>query len=94
MTPDLARRLAEHKTELVVMLTAEAPDRRSPDDPDGWPNDCIDPPDPCPDCGSLELWQTRAGNWRCLRCDPPIRSRELAREAREARRKAKQRIPP
>jgi hypothetical protein len=26
---------------------------------------------PCPRCGLLELWQTLAGDWRCLRCDPP-----------------------
>jgi len=31
----------------------------------------IDPPDPCPTCGTFELWQTLVGNWRCLRCDPP-----------------------
>jgi len=30
-----------------------------------------DPPDPCPDCNTLELWQTVAGNWRCMKCDPP-----------------------
>jgi len=22
--------------------------------------DCLDPPDPCPECGTLELWQTLA----------------------------------
>jgi len=31
----------------------------------------IDLPDPCPTCGTFELWQTLVGNWRCLRCDPP-----------------------
>ena len=42
----------------------------------------IDPPDPCPKCGTLELWQTLAGNWRCLRCDPPTTARRLAKQAR------------
>ncbi len=36
-------------------------------------HEVIDPPDPCPECGTLELWQTLEGNWRCLRCDPPTR---------------------
>lgn len=37
----------------------------------------IFPPDPCPTCGTLELWQSMAGNWRCQRCDPPTRWREF-----------------
>ena len=41
----------------------------------------IDPPDPCPECGKLELWQTMAGNWRCLRCDPPTTARRLRQAA-------------
>ncbi len=46
---------------------------------DGWPLDSIDPDelDPCPKCGTLELWQTLTGNWRCLRCDPPTTARWL-----------------
>ena len=31
----------------------------------------ICPPDACAQCGTLELWQTLAGNWRCQRCHPP-----------------------
>jgi len=41
----------------------------------------IDPPDPCPKCGTLELWQSLAGNWRCLRCDPPTNARRLRERA-------------
>jgi len=50
---------------------------------DGWPMDSIDPDelDPCPKCGMLELWQTMAGNWRCLRCDPPTTARRLRERA-------------
>ena len=52
-----------------------------PDHPEalGWD----DLPDPCPKCGSLELWESAAsdliglaaGRWRCTRCDPPRRMR-------------------
>jgi hypothetical protein len=31
---------------------------------------------PC-DCGSLELWETVEGDWRCLRCHPPAASRRF-----------------
>ena len=37
----------------------------------------IDPPAPCPNCGTLELWQSLAGDWRCLRCDPPTKAQRL-----------------
>lgn len=40
-----------------------------------------DPPDPCPKCGTLELWQSLVGNWRCLRCDPPTKARRLRERA-------------
>jgi hypothetical protein len=30
--------------------------------------------DPCQQCGSLEQWQSLAGSWRCLKCDPPIKA--------------------
>ena len=45
----------------------------------------IDPPDPCPECGTLELWQTLAGNWRCLRCDPPTTAQQLRELAQQLR---------
>lgn len=51
----------------------------------GKADEVIDPPDPCPECGTLELWQTLAGNWRCLRCDPPKKSRQLMRRAAHLR---------
>jgi hypothetical protein len=44
----------------------------------------IAPPDPCSQCGTLELWQSMAGNWRCLQCDPPTASKRLM-ELRRAR---------
>ncbi len=66
--------------------TAEPVDDSEPEafGPDGWPLDSIDPDelDPCPECGTLEQWQTMAGNWRCLQCDPPITARRLRERAR------------
>lgn len=69
---------------LDVLRSADA---RWVDDPEAGERDesteVIDPPDPCLKCGTLELWQSLAGNWRCLRCDPPIKAQRLA-EARSA----------
>ena len=49
----------------------------------------IDPPPPCPRCGSLELWESprspAGSTWRCLRCDPPVRARAWARKAERLR---------
>jgi hypothetical protein len=39
----------------------------------------IDPPDPCPKCNSLELWQNVLGDWRCMICEPHILSLRLLR---------------
>ncbi len=44
---------------------------------------------PCSICGTLELWQTLAGNWRCLHCDPPTTSRRLAALSARIRRRTK-----
>lgn len=44
---------------------------------------------PCPKCGTLELWQTLADNWRCLYCDPPTTARRLAELAARIRRRSK-----
>ena len=54
---------------------------------DGWPLDSIDPEelDPCSECGTLELWQTLMGNWRCLRCDPPTKARRLRERAAQVK---------
>ncbi len=49
---------------------------------------------PCPECGSLELWQSAAGDlfghmpgiWRCMKCDPPTTARRLAEAAENIRR--------
>ena len=60
-----------------------------PPGPDGWPASCIDPDEltPCPECDTLELWQSLAGNWHCQNCDPPDKARqcrELAKQLKTA----------
>ncbi|NQT39186.1 MAG: hypothetical protein HQ581_16935 [Planctomycetes bacterium] len=102
MTPDLIDRLRTHKAELLAALrsavdpdgVATAPVTGEPAEsgPEAAPEairweDAIHPPDPCSKCGSLELWQTLAGNWRCMRCDPPTTAQRLAELAGRIRRK-------
>ena len=58
----------------------------------------VDPPDPCPQCGGLDLWQSVAsdlyglppGTWRCLRCDPPTTARQLQERAKRIKLKTAQ----
>jgi hypothetical protein len=40
-------------------------------------DDAIAPALPCPKCGSLELWESMAGCWRCMLCDPPTAALRL-----------------
>lgn len=64
--------------------------------PDGWPPGSVDVNElyPCPQCGSLDQWQTMAGDatgmtpgkWRCRKCDPPVVSDRLAKRAAKLRR--------
>ena len=60
-----------------------------------WPPNTIDPDElePCPDCGSLELWESISGDlqglgpgvWRCCACDPPTVARRVADAAERIR---------
>jgi len=105
VTPELAERLKAHKDDLLAILRdgdvayieVVRPDGgRSWLHPDHANEDLeeIDPPDPCSECGTLELWQTMAGDlfgrtpgrWRCMKCDPPTTSRRLAEAAERIRR--------
>lgn len=58
-------------------------------DRDPWPDpweSAIDPPPPCPRCGSLEMWWNVFGDMRCMKCDPPttsIKLQELATKLRK-----------
>ncbi len=47
---------------------------------------------PCVQCGGLELWQSVAGDWRCLRCDPPMAARRLAYAAERIRKRNAHRL--
>jgi hypothetical protein len=51
--------------------------------------DEIDCPDPCPKCGSLQLWENLLGDWRCQACDPPVRGMKLLELVQRITRKAK-----
>lgn len=44
-----------------------------------------EPPPPCSDCGSLKLWETLAGTWRCVHCHPPTTSIEALQQAERIR---------
>ena len=66
--------------------TTTEPDFEPPG-PDGWPASCIDPDEltPCPQCDTLEPWQSLAGNWHCQNCDPPDKGRKLRALATQLR---------
>ena len=57
---------------------------------DGWES-AIEPPPPCPRCGSLELWEDLAGKWHCQRCEAAgfRRSLQLAERAARLRKRAR-----
>lgn len=86
MTPELVVRLKEHKAAVLAIVQEAKPcehgARRKVGDQDvncraeqdqgasTWES-AIDPPPPCPKCGSLELWWNLLGDTRCMKCDPP-----------------------
>jgi len=78
VTPEVAERLKTHKAELLAILERGGVQEV----PVSW-EDAIDPPDPCPKCGSLAAWQDCLGGWHCQRCDADTlaRSRRLAERA-------------
>ena len=74
MTPKLVRQLKVQKTEVLAIIA------------DPWPED-YNEPDPCPDCGGLELWETETGRWRCMKCDPPTKATKALERAKQLRRR-------
>jgi hypothetical protein len=90
----MAQRLLEHKAEVLRALAtpaagtipAVAASVDHQDDPGGCDED-LDALAPCPACGSLDLWQTIVGNWRCQHCDAAAlrRSRSWAEKAARLR---------
>lgn len=71
LTPERIERLRNQKESLLQILKSAKQDIP---DSEAWP-ETIDVRDvePCPNCGTLELWEALAGTWHCRRCDPPIR---------------------
>ena len=55
---------------------------------DGCGLEEIEPPAPCPTCGSLELWQDLRGGWHCQHCEAAKfrRSQQVAERAARLRR--------
>ena len=70
----------------------------SPESPRCWGGstfeDLLEPPPACDECGSLELWETLAGTWRCLHCDPPTTAIRLLEQAAAIRRREGKPDPP
>ena len=73
MTPELVERLRESKAEVVAILA------------DPWPAVEAEPA-PCGNCNGWDLWESMAGRWRCMKCDPPEKARRLLEKAERIRR--------
>ena len=54
----------------------------------------IDELEPCPTCGTLELWETLASTWRCQHCDSDAFQRSFELADRAARLRRGERLPP
>ena len=73
VTSVLLGRLKAHKAELLALLRSDC-DKVTESDGDPWESPAAIPAssvEPCPTCGSLELWWNPLDEARCLRCDPP-----------------------
>ncbi len=49
-------------------------------------NDTIDL-SPCESCGGLDMWESLAGNWRCINCDPPTKAIKTLGKAEKLRKR-------
>lgn len=78
LTADLLRRLKAHKAELLALFQGNGSAVAADDDE-------IEPPDACRTCGSLELWESIAGNWHCQHCEPATKAKRLRRAAARSR---------
>ena len=86
LSDEKLRAMLDVAFELGMFVLLEAFDEN---DAAGW--EIIDPPDPCPTCNRLELWQDAAGGWHSLNCSTPRRSSELLARAAEIRRRHRKR---
>ena len=55
--------------------------------PDGWPEDSVEPGDPCASCGSLLFWWNPLGDRRCMACDGPSTAIRLLERVEGIRRR-------
>ncbi len=69
---------------VAVAPSPEAPPLAVQPAGDGWES-AIEPPPPCPKCGSLELWQDLLGRWHCQHCEATKFQRGLRLAERAAR---------
>ena len=83
VAPELFERLKSCKAEVLEILS------------DPWPEDEVEPwPEPCPKCGTLELWQTMTGRWRCMKCNPPLKAIKALKRVERTRCRDKLKSPP
>jgi hypothetical protein len=106
ITPDLLDGLRHHKACLLRMLRSvesrpEAPPSfigpheaaifSIPADGDAVSGEeCIEPPDPCPKCGSLMFWWDLLGGQHCMACEKPKYPPEKVAELRELAKRLRQ----
>lgn len=112
--PRPAQRVLDRKADVLATLTQAGADPLFPpeviaglrtanvrvvDDPEVNPWEAaIELPAACRRCGSLELWQSVAGDlfgvtpgrWRCVQCDPPETVRWILALAEQIRRRHSQ----
>ena len=106
LTPDLLAELRQHKAGLLDILQkggsglaaqqshgdpdhATAPSIATDADIVPW-DECIEPPDPCPACGSLMFWWDVLGGQHCMICEEPKYSADKAEELREMAKRLRQ----
>ena len=99
VTPDLMDGLRQHKSSLLDILRRDEGEPEVPQcdvksctealptipadaDVTTW-EECIEPPEPCPKCGSLMFWWDMLGRIHCMTCDVPTYSFEKMAELQE-----------
>ncbi len=106
ITPDFLAELRQHKASLIEILKKGGSGpaaQQSRSDLDhttapGVPNDadivpweeCIEPPHPCPKCGSVMFWWDVLGGQHCMICEKPKYGVEKAAQLRELARRLRQ----
>lgn len=89
VSSELVVELKMHKRQVLALLLVEHDADSTADivPPGGRDlfddsDDLVSPPNACPVCHTLRLWQSIRGDWRCLTCDPPLRWQQFVRKSR------------